>query len=159
VYGLLYALHLRDHEEEDAERYRGLYAARSQQFGADPPRQLDVLAGYLMDVGLPAEAAQLLERAVKLAPGDLDRQDRLGQALFDARRNEDAESLYARLLEEHPSFAKAHLMMARIGERRGRSKEAVLHYERFLASRPRGPEADEAQRRLEHLRSAQSPTP
>ncbi|HVR71732.1 MAG TPA: tetratricopeptide repeat protein, partial [Vicinamibacteria bacterium] len=153
VYGMLYALHRRDREIPEAERYRRLYTSRAQELGWDPTRQHEELAGHMISVGMYGGAAEILREAIAMNPARPSSHARLGEALYKAGKAGEAIRHYSRALELDPKFSEAHVMLGKIHEAQGSFQAAMQHYERFLASGRKGPLVHDAQRRLERLRS------
>jgi tetratricopeptide (TPR) repeat protein len=159
VYGMLSALHRRDAEAAAADRYESLYARRSEELGWDAARQQDALGGCLMSVGLHEQAVRAFRQAVTLRPSDAGLQVHLEEALLKGGRLAEAAVAGARALELDPRSAPAHLALGQVRESQGKLQEALLHYETYLATGPRGPALREAQVRIEHLRRMQTSSP
>ncbi len=95
------------------------------------------LLGYLRLVaGDPADAAQLLERALELRPDYLPALVRLGGLRLEAGDEAAARRLYRRALELDDSVAAVHEGLGKVATARGEHETAVEHFRRALALQP-----------------------
>ncbi|MFQ5349123.1 MAG: tetratricopeptide repeat protein [Thermoanaerobaculia bacterium] len=94
--------------------------------------------GFLHQVrGEAGDAAEALSRALRLTPNDPPTLVRLARARLELGQIENAEDLFRRSLEHHPSAAAAaHAGLARIGVARNQHRLAAEHYESALAIQP-----------------------
>jgi len=67
---------------------------------------LVLLGGAYLDLGQPADAVGILERALKVQPGDLDAQESLGEALLASGRLGEAVRRFQALSDADPKNSK-----------------------------------------------------
>ena len=90
----------------------------------------------LIREGRPAEAIDLLRRAVVLNPGASSSHHDLGVALRDAGRLEQAIEPFAAALRINSQFSSAHHNLAYIYDCLGRDEKALPHYQAAVALDP-----------------------
>ena len=73
------------------------------------------------------KAAKVLEEATRQAPGDAEMLARLGEAYLGAKRIEEAEGVYRRLLEINPRDSEARAQVARVALQQGQFDRAFEH--------------------------------
>jgi len=80
-----------------------------------------------------------LEEAVKAAPGDTQVLGRLGEAYLGARRIEEAEAIFKKLLQLDPEDVESRIQMARVFQQQGQHdrayEELVPAIEKLVARR------------------------
>ena len=94
-------------EKRDIPRAAAI-AEQALASGFEHPLLLNVLATRLEHEGRLQEALQLLERAARLAPGDIAVRNALSLCLQRLDRPAEALQHVDRLLEDHPDLAFAH---------------------------------------------------
>ena len=77
---------------------------------------------------LQAEAKQLLERAVKIAPQSAEGHYQLGQLALQQKRMKDAESELLTSLQSDPNQSKTHFALSSLYRRLGRFNEAEAQF-------------------------------
>jgi tetratricopeptide (TPR) repeat protein len=159
VYGLLSALHRRDAEASEADRYQALYAGRAEELGWDPAEQQDAFAGYMAGVGLHELAASALRRAVALGPGEAARYVRLAEALRQVGKPVEAAAACERALELDSRSPTAHLVLGGVYEDQGQAGKALREYEAYIATGPKGASLRDVEARIAQLRHAPTPLP
>jgi tetratricopeptide (TPR) repeat protein len=82
------------------------------------------------------EALQALQKAARLLPGDVETQNKLGNALKSAGRLEEAVACNGRALATRPDYAEAHNNLGTTQRALGQLDAAVASYRRALAIRP-----------------------
>ena len=118
-----------------------------QGLEAPDPWTLFVLGRHHERLDRLEEARAFYERAAARSLGTLRRQAliRLGRLLQRLRRYDEAEQVWLRLLEEHPSHREALLSLAKYYEHRNENLYRALHLARQL---PPGPERERRVKRL-----------
>jgi predicted O-linked N-acetylglucosamine transferase (SPINDLY family) len=86
--------------------------------------------------GRHAEAAELIARAIAIAPKAAVLHNNLGEALRCLGRPEEALACYRRAVALDPGFAEAHYNLGVAAGSRGEQEEAIFHYRRALELRP-----------------------
>jgi Flp pilus assembly protein TadD len=86
--------------------------------------------------GHPAAAAQLLRHALEAEPGSRAVREALARALFDARAYDEARTLFAAIVSEHPSDDYAHFGLGLAALRSGDHRVAVEHLSLAAAMKP-----------------------
>jgi tetratricopeptide (TPR) repeat protein len=84
----------------------------------------------------PAQAAMLLERALRLEPGRNSIREALGRACFALGRFERAAELFAAIVAAAPDNDYARYALGRSLVEAGRGREAVGHLRLACALRP-----------------------
>ena len=77
---------------------------------------------------LQAEAANLLEKAVKLAPQSAEAHYQLGQLAMQKGRLKDAEAELLLSLQSDPDRSKAHFALSVVYRRMGRTDDATKEF-------------------------------
>jgi tetratricopeptide (TPR) repeat protein len=90
-------------------------------------------------LGRPAEAKAALEKALNLAPGDIEGLSQLG-LLLSQDNDERAESLLTRACQEGEPGARYTFALARLLEKKGKPAEAAKLFERSLEGGLSGPD-------------------
>jgi len=116
--------------------------ALSMDPAMEAARYLAALACFRL--GRPAETVRYLEAYVKRNPPDAEVFFLLGNALAELQDDERAMAAYERAAALAPDVAMIQYNLGVCAYNLGRPEEARTHFERFLASDPRGPEADQA---------------
>jgi tetratricopeptide (TPR) repeat protein len=99
------------------------FAEAERLDGRDP--RWPYFRGLARALSKPDEGIVLLERAAKLAPGDLSVRLRLAEEYLKLDRTDEADALFRELLAEHPNNPRALLGHGQILSRRGRWREAL----------------------------------
>lgn len=94
------------------------------------------LALLAFDDGDPAEAAERLSRVLELDPANQPARLRLGEALLQLGRWEEAEAAFGQALEDEAGSAAAHYGLGRAADARQEHSTAVEHFERALELQP-----------------------
>ena len=113
-------------------------SARYQEILQATPDHTDVL--YLLGViahqnGQPAQAVELIRRALAIAP-DAERYNRLGVLCQEQDRLEDAIAAYQQALEQAPGFAEAHYNLGNAYRTKGEMGAAAECFRRAVDSDP-----------------------
>jgi Tfp pilus assembly protein PilF len=108
------------------------------------PASLDILEalakGYAVAVRMP-DAFPTLDRLIELSPNHVAAYLVRGR-LWDIRRRwDEAEADFRRAVDLAPENAATHAALADLLNHRGRTREAIYHYELVLHSRPADPAA------------------
>ena len=77
---------------------------------------------------LQAEAENLLQKAVKLAPRSAEAHYQLGQLALQQSRLKDAEAEFALSLQSDPVRSKAHFALSVVYRRMGRIEDATRQF-------------------------------
>jgi tetratricopeptide (TPR) repeat protein len=77
---------------------------------------------------LQAEAGNLLQKAVKLAPQSAEAHYQLGQLALQQSRLKDAEADFSRSLQSDPDRSKAHFALSVVYRRMGRTEDATRQF-------------------------------
>jgi tetratricopeptide (TPR) repeat protein len=122
---------------------------------AEERADLAALGSGLRRAGDPAMAIRALSAAIDAedTPAPPGLRAELALAHFAAEHRDEAESMLRALIASEPDFATAHYLLANALAAREAWREAAAEYEAFLRADPRAPEAAEARRRLEFVRS------
>lgn len=115
---------------------------------------LSALGNGLRRAGDPAMAVRVLREAIEAeetAPPNPVVAE-LALAQFAAGHREDAEQTLTALLEREASYADGHYLLANMLAARQAWSDAASHYQRYLRLEPEGPQAENAQARLRHVR-------
>lgn len=126
---------VRRHQAGDLDAARAMYEGILQAY----PDQADALhlLGVLRDQqGAPAEAAELISRAIAVSPGEASFHGNLGTALLAMGREEEAETAYRQSIRLDPAYAEGHYNLANLLRRRGAAPEARQHFEDALSLQP-----------------------
>ena len=83
-----------------------------------------------------AQAAIVLERALRLEPGKASILEALGQAYYNSRQYEPSRATFEALLEVDPSSHYAHFALGQSLKQLGRPKEARTHLRLAVALSP-----------------------
>lgn len=97
--------------------------------------------GHLLhwSVGRPGAAVTYFERALELAPGAEGIRQQLAEALIDAGRDLQGETMIRGVIEENPDNALAlRVLGSLLSRNQGRIDEAILAYRAALAVDPHG---------------------
>jgi tetratricopeptide (TPR) repeat protein len=128
-------------------------AAEFQSIYADPASPFRARAAYhgalaLETLGRREEAEALVERSLKLDPGDPDALAYVG--LLRERRGDlqGAGRAYQELLRRRPDLPFAMLRFGVAAMRAGRNETARNYFEKVVATAPASPEAVEARKYL-----------
>jgi tetratricopeptide (TPR) repeat protein len=78
---------------------------------------------------LQAEAKNLLERAVKIAPQSAEGHYQLGQLALQQKRFKDAENEFLHSLKSDPNQSKTHFALSALYRRLGRTEDANAQFE------------------------------
>jgi tetratricopeptide (TPR) repeat protein len=154
VYAMLAALALRQGDADEAERYRRLHIVRSKEVGASAAAVSESLAVHLLRVGLYERAAESLRTALAFGSRTTQYHDFLAEAFYRSEKAVETMRVYSAALDGRPGWSDAHLVLARIKEARGDNRDAVRHYEAFLAAEPTGSVADGIRQRFDALRAS-----
>jgi predicted O-linked N-acetylglucosamine transferase (SPINDLY family) len=131
-----YALHQAGRLDEARAGYEAVLAASPGQFDA-----LHMLGVLTLQSGRPAEAAELLLRAVQAAPRDPGARNNLGEAWRQLGRLEDAVGSFREAAAIWPEYAAAHFNAGMALQRLGRSADAEAALRRALELQPDWAEA------------------
>jgi tetratricopeptide (TPR) repeat protein len=144
------AIHERQKEPAKAEEaYRRALAAPGD---AEPRGWVhDLLGTFYRRQQRPAEALAELQRSVALLPTQPWTHEHLGELYLEQRDWARAAESLEKALALSPRYAPALLLLARCRQEQGRKAEARTLYQRFLAERPSGKQADEARHSLRGL--------
>ncbi len=112
------ALHDDGRVEEALREYR-IAQDLSSDHTISPLQLLLNVSAALLDARRPREAAAVLEEAARAAEPAPEVLNNLAIAYLAQARLDDAEVLVARLLAEHPSFARAHNALGLLRQARG----------------------------------------
>jgi protein O-GlcNAc transferase len=122
---------------------------------AEERADLAAVGSGLRQAGDPAMAIRALNAAIEAseepAPPALTAE--LALAQFAANHREEAEAMLRALLTSAPTFHSAHYLLANMLAAREAWADAAREYEAFLRAEPSAPEASEARRRLEYVRT------
>jgi tetratricopeptide (TPR) repeat protein len=110
-------------------------AGASQQ-ASDDPEALRAMAGVAAQAGRDAEAEQLLQRAVALAPGSVEARFDLAWTLHRLDRPNEVVEQLRPLIEFDPDNQNLMKLMATMLERSGQYDEAVRVFEQIVALDP-----------------------
>jgi len=91
----------------------------------------DMLLGSPDSPKLQTEAANLLEKAVKLAPQSAEAHYQMGQLALRQNRLQDAEAELLRSLQSDPDQSKAHFALSTAYRRMGRIDDATKQFARY----------------------------
>jgi Tfp pilus assembly protein PilF len=94
--------------------------------------------GFLKQ-GHPAQAALLLEKAMRLAPGKNSIREALARAYFELGRLQEAADLFRAIIDAVPTSDYAHFGLACSLVRLGRMTEACGHFRLAAAMAPHRP--------------------
>jgi len=116
--------------------------AYRQMLDSDPtdPPALHFLGVIAHQRGDGDAAVDLIETALRHAPGDIEIEMHLGIAYLGVGRLEDAASAFLTVLSARPVHAEAHHNLARVRERQGRMEEAVASYRDAVTAAPQSAE-------------------
>ncbi len=127
---------LRNGPEADRDEAMECYAAAL----ALKPNQARLAAGMgsmlVSPLGRPARGRALLERAVRLDPGDYWVHQRLGSSLIDLDDSQSAIAAYREVLRLRPTRAWSHASVGYALVLHGDLKEAIEHYVKALEIDP-----------------------
>lgn len=98
---------------------------------------LRLLGAVWAQLGQPARAAPLIEKAVRVDPNNIGAQFTLGAVLNDLGRPDEALAAFDRALALNPRFFEAHGNRGVALGRMGRHEDAVAAYDRALGLEPR----------------------
>jgi predicted O-linked N-acetylglucosamine transferase (SPINDLY family) len=110
-----------------------------EQVLVQQPRNFDalhlsgVLAGHSQDFAL---AVRRFGQATDVNPQHADTHDKLGDALQELSRWDEARSSYERAIALHPDHAQAHMHLGNVLQELKRWDEALTHYDRAIAVAP-----------------------
>jgi tetratricopeptide (TPR) repeat protein len=90
----------------------------------------------LLAQGNADAAAQLLQRALAAEPGSRAARETLARALFDARRYDEARTLFAEIVADHPADDYALFGLGLAALRSGDPNAAVEHLSLAVAMKP-----------------------
>ena len=90
----------------------------------------------LLAQGNADAAAQLLQRALAAEPGSRAARETLARALFDARRYDEARTLFAEIVAAHPADDYALFGLGLAALRSGDPNAAVEHLSLAVAMKP-----------------------
>jgi tetratricopeptide (TPR) repeat protein len=108
--------------------------------------------GYLyMNQKRVDDAIGQFREYARVAPGDGNSWDSLGEGLFAKESYSEALEQFARASSVSPAWATPIYHMARCYDRMSKPAEALDHYRKFLSMKPSGPDAEDAAARLEKL--------
>jgi len=112
------------------EQHSSAAAAYARARALDPAAfEWAYLAGLLqLRIGRGPEAVPFLREAVARRPGSVPARVRLGEALLDAGKAEEARALYLSLVMDHPDTAQAHYGLGRAEAARGETTAAADRY-------------------------------
>jgi tetratricopeptide (TPR) repeat protein len=147
----------------DADELRSL--ALDFEEGGEPDRAIEVYRAILMSGDYTAEdhfcLAELLYRngdlaaareryygAIELDDDYVEARANLGCVLAEQGELPLAEAAFRGALRYHPGFADAHFHLARLLDAMSRPREALRHWQEFLALAPASPWAEEAHDRI-----------
>jgi predicted O-linked N-acetylglucosamine transferase (SPINDLY family) len=105
------------------------------------PDALQLLGLLEHQAGRYEAAAELIARAIDVAPHAAVLHSNLGEALRCLGRLDDAARSYQQAVALDPGYADAHHNLGVVAAARGQTAEAVEHYRRALAIRPNYAEA------------------
>ena len=88
----------------------------------------EMLLGSPDSLKLQAEAANLLEMAVKLAPQSAEAHYQMGQLALRQSRLKDAEAELLHSLQSDPDQSKAHFALSTVYRRMGRVDDAAKQF-------------------------------
>lgn len=114
----------------------------------DPEARRSV-ATLLHQQGRQAEAVEQYRVLATLRPGEGEPWLRMGDALADLERWEEALAAYEEALRRDGALLESHVRMGAVHEHRGRLPEARAAYQRYVDQG--GPKRAEIERRLERL--------
>lgn len=139
--------------ETEARAYGERLAASSPPLqGSAPMAALyDRLAARALGAGRASAAVVLWQKAVAQQPAVAAYADRLGAALLQEGRLDEAERAYHGALAADPNFLRAHLGLAEVAERRLDWRAASEHYQTVIAKAPGAPEGAVARERLDRI--------
>ena len=103
---------------------------RALELNKDSLETCECYANLLMLLGRTPEAIALMEHSVKVDPLSAAMNERLGTALYFARRYQEAVPHYLRALELDAQNRFAHIFLARVYEKLGRFPDAVAVLDR-----------------------------
>ena len=90
-----------------------------------------------VQTGRPSEAAELLERAARIKPGDAEIHNTRGVALCDSGRFAEAVESYDRAIALVPDYAEAHAIFGGVALRNlERRDDALRSYDRAILLKP-----------------------
>ncbi len=140
---------------------RDIIAAQETIVAQNPDSLEDILllANMFGNTGRLPDAIPLYERALELAPNDVDARVSFARALADGGLVADAELQFMRALDINPGEQQAHYYLAELYMTSNpvRSEEAIVHYWRVIEIDPGTLIGERAQTRLDSLGSTSPP--
>jgi tetratricopeptide (TPR) repeat protein len=95
-----------------------------------------ILGSILSQTGRKPEAVIVNQRAVHLAPQDIEALFNLGNTLQDLERSEEAEANYRKALDIKPDFAECHGNLGNALRILGKRNEALDSYKKAIKLKP-----------------------
>jgi tetratricopeptide (TPR) repeat protein len=144
---------------EDAQQPLQKSISASDGHFAPPYFALGVL---WVQLGRPAEANELVEHGLELAPGSWPGKLALTETLLRLDRTEAAEKSARDLIRQRPDSGLAHLVLVNIHLHRADYRAALEEVEVYLKLEPRGPinaQVRELQQSLENALATANPQP
>jgi tetratricopeptide (TPR) repeat protein len=127
------------------EQYQEVAAAEERAAAhPDDAASQSALGGLYLQLGLPAPAAAVLERAVALAPEDAETRLLYGYACNASGRSEAALEAFRFYLEQHPDDAATLNQIGYALLRQGEAKQALAYFRRFVELEPNDPNAHDS---------------
>ena len=131
-----FALHQAGRLDDARAAYEAVLAGVPEQFDA-----LHMLGVLAMQTGRPADAVDLLVRAVRASPRDPGARNSLGEALRQVGRLEEALREFGEATLQAPEFPEPYFNAARVLQLLNRREEAVAALHRASGLRPEWAEA------------------
>jgi tetratricopeptide (TPR) repeat protein len=128
--------YFRAHEYTEALPYLEAYAK------SDPTLQsLDLVGVDQFALNQYSRAADSLEQALRVQPGDLPTLDLLGKAYWRAKNHQGVISVFDRIMAVNPNSAPAHYMLGLAYDLVSKEDDAYKEFSAVLAADPRYPGA------------------
>jgi tetratricopeptide (TPR) repeat protein len=109
------------------------------------------LADVLYRAGCSEAAVERYHCAIEFAPDFIEAWTQLGCLLFEAGRNDVAEDAFQTAIAIHGANPDALLHYAQLLDATSRVEEALEYWREYLMHDSRGPWADHARERLQHV--------
>lgn len=109
------------------------------------------LGGFYMLVRRFDDAIVQFKKYIKSSPDLADGYERLGQAYVRQRMYDEAIDAYRHAIQKDPSLVSLLFRIAQLYEFKGSRREALRHYEQYLAVVPAGPIAADAKLKIQEL--------
>jgi tetratricopeptide (TPR) repeat protein len=97
------------------------------------------------------EAISQFREYARVAAGDANSWDSLGEGLFEKGEYDAARDSFTKATSVSPSWPTPVYHVARCYDRQGKNEDALKHYRKYLTMNPSGADAKDATARVDQL--------